>query len=69
MLNKYCTHGKEKECKFIPVAGHGGQYGSDTSRLPHFLENRLTDGSEVVSLKPRSPFTSRKIPRTQSVRG
>jgi hypothetical protein len=27
------------------------------SRLPHFLENRLTDSSEVVSLTHRPPFT------------
>jgi hypothetical protein len=27
------------------------------SRLPHFLENRLTDGGEVVSLTRRPPFT------------
>jgi hypothetical protein len=25
----------------------------ETSRLPHFLENRLTDGGEVVSLTRR----------------
>jgi hypothetical protein len=25
--------------------------------LPHFLDNRLTDGDEVVSLMRRSPFT------------
>jgi hypothetical protein len=24
--------------------------GFETSRLPHFLDNRLTDGGEVVSL-------------------
>jgi hypothetical protein len=29
----------------IPVTGCG-----DRSRLPHFLDNRLTDGDEVVSL-------------------
>jgi hypothetical protein len=34
------------------------------SRLPHFLDNRLTDVGEVVSLTPRPPFTPRKIPGT-----
>jgi hypothetical protein len=29
-----------------------------------FLDNRLTDGGEVVSLTPRLPFTPRKIPAT-----
>jgi hypothetical protein len=27
--------------------------GFKTSRLPHFLDNRLTDGGEAVSLKRR----------------
>jgi hypothetical protein len=27
------------------------------SKLPHFLDNWLTDGSEVVSLTHRPPFT------------
>jgi hypothetical protein len=27
--------------------------GRETSRLPHFLDNRLTDGGEVVSLTHR----------------
>jgi hypothetical protein len=31
---------------------------------PHFLDNRLTDGGEVVNLTPRPPFTPRKIPGT-----
>jgi hypothetical protein len=39
--------------KAIPVTGRGGPQGSETSRLPHFLDNRLTDGGEVVSLMRR----------------
>jgi hypothetical protein len=31
-------------------------YGCETSKLPHFLDNRLTDGGEV-SLTRRTPFT------------
>jgi hypothetical protein len=31
------------------------------SRLPHFLDNQLTDGDETVSLTHCLPFTSRKI--------
>jgi hypothetical protein len=34
----------------------------ETSRLPHFLDNRLTVGGEVVSLARRSHFTPWKIP-------
>jgi hypothetical protein len=38
----------------IPVTGRGGPYGCETSRLPHFLDNRLTDDGEVNSLTRRS---------------
>jgi hypothetical protein len=41
----------------------------ETSRLPHFVDNRLTDGGEVVSLTRWPPFTPRKIPVLISVRG
>jgi hypothetical protein len=50
--------------KTIPVTGRGGPYGCETSRLPHFLDSRLTDGVEVVSLTRRPPFTLMKIPGT-----
>jgi hypothetical protein len=36
----------------------------ETSRLPHFLDSRLRDGGEVVSLMRRPPFTPNKIPGT-----
>jgi hypothetical protein len=48
--------------KAAPVTGRGGPQGYETSRLPHFLDNRLTGGGEVVSLMRRPPFTPRKIP-------
>jgi hypothetical protein len=47
--------------KAIPVTSRGGPYVCETSRLPHFLDSRLTDGGEVVSLTRRLPFTPRKI--------
>jgi hypothetical protein len=50
--------------KAIPVTGREGPEGCETSRLPHYLDNRLTDGGEVVSLTRRPPFTPRKIPGT-----
>jgi hypothetical protein len=55
------TRMKEKG-KAIPVTGRGGPYGCETSRLPHILDSRLTDGGEDVSLTSRPPFTPRKIP-------
>jgi hypothetical protein len=55
---------KNKKVKTIPVTGRGGPLCCDTSSLLHFLDNRLTDGGEVVSLKHRPAFTPRKIPST-----
>jgi hypothetical protein len=39
-------------------------YIKGISRLPHFLDNRLKDGGEIVGLILRSPFTFKKIPGT-----
>jgi hypothetical protein len=50
--------------KAIPVTGCGGPYGCETLRLQHFLENRLTDGGEAVSLRRQLLFTPRKIAGT-----
>jgi hypothetical protein len=49
-----------KKGKATPVTGREGTLGCETSRLPHFLDNRLTDGGEVVSLTRRPPFTSQE---------
>jgi hypothetical protein len=46
-----------KKGKAIPVTGHGGPWGCEKSRFPHFLHNWLTDGGKVVSLTLRPPFT------------
>jgi hypothetical protein len=40
-------------CKAIHVTGRGGPYVCEMSRLPHFLDSRLIDGGEVVSLTRR----------------
>jgi hypothetical protein len=53
-----------KKDKAIPVTGCEGQEGCEMTRLPHFLDNWLTNGSEVVSLTRWPPFTPRKIPGT-----
>jgi hypothetical protein len=58
---------REEESEAIPETGRGGTQGSETSGLPHFLDNRLTDCSEV-SLMRRPPLNPRKIPGTP-VRG
>jgi hypothetical protein len=42
------SNGKRKgKCKAIPVTGSGVPQGCETSRLPHFLDNQLTEGGEV----------------------
>jgi hypothetical protein len=43
--------------KAIPVTGRGGPQDCETSRFPHLLDYRLTDGGEVVSLTRRPHFT------------
>jgi hypothetical protein len=48
---------KVKKGKVIPVTGHGGPQVCETSRIPHFLDSRLTDGAKVVSLTRRLPLT------------
>jgi hypothetical protein len=42
-----------KKVKAMPVTGLAGQKDCETSRLPHFLENQLIDGGEVLSLPRR----------------
>jgi hypothetical protein len=39
------------------VTGREDPLGCKTSRIPHFVDIRLTDGGEVVSLRHRPPFT------------
>jgi hypothetical protein len=46
--------------KAILVTDLEGPYGCETSRLPHLLDNLLTDGGEVVSLTRRQSFTHKE---------
>jgi hypothetical protein len=39
-----------KKGEAVTVTGHGGPWGCETSRPPHFLDSRLTVGGETVSL-------------------
>jgi hypothetical protein len=55
---------KWRQKKNICVTGLRGPQGCERSRLPHFLDNRLTDGGEVVILTCRPPFTPKKISGT-----
>jgi hypothetical protein len=51
---------EKKKGKAIPVRGRGGPHGCEKSRLLHFLDNRLRDGGEVVSLMCRPSFTPKE---------
>jgi hypothetical protein len=42
----------KKKCKVSPVTGRGGPHGCETLRLPHFVDNRLTDGAYEVADGP-----------------
>jgi hypothetical protein len=46
----------DKKGKDNPVTVRGGPQGCETSRFPHFLDDRLADGDEVT-LTSRPPFT------------
>jgi hypothetical protein len=50
-----------KKSKAIPVTGREDPYSCETSRLPHLLDTRVTDGVKVASLTRRQPFTPREI--------
>jgi hypothetical protein len=70
LLNRFgLNHVVTKQSKAIPVTGRGGPWGCETSRLPHFLDNRPTDGGEDVSLTHRPPFTPRKMSEAESTSG
>jgi hypothetical protein len=34
--------------KTLPVTGRGGPYGSEASKISHFVQNRLIDSGEVL---------------------
>jgi hypothetical protein len=56
---------KKVKGEAIPVTGRQGPQGCETLRLPHFLDNRLTDGGKVVTaLCNGCPLAPRKIPGT-----
>jgi hypothetical protein len=54
------SYSNKVKSKAISVTGRRGPKDCEKSRLPHFLDNRLTDDGEIVSLTRRPPFTIRK---------
>jgi hypothetical protein len=55
------VNGKEK--RKVLVTDRGGLWGSEMSRLPHFIDNRFNEDDEV-SLTLRPHFIPRNIPGT-----
>jgi hypothetical protein len=57
----HVSSGTFKDETFPSGGGGGGKaipvIGRETSRLPQSVDSRLTDGSEVVSLRRRPLFT------------
>jgi hypothetical protein len=64
MVNNKCERiWKEQvknEGKAIPVTGSEGLWSCEMLKLPHFLDNRLTDGGKVVNVTRRPPFTTQE---------
>jgi hypothetical protein len=50
VLKKHRSSLRVKESSSYPVTGHGSPQSCDTSRLPRFLDNQLTDGCKVSAL-------------------
>jgi hypothetical protein len=49
---------KSKKSKVIPVTSRGFPLSCETLRIPNFLNNRLRDGGEIVSLTSWPRFDS-----------
>jgi hypothetical protein len=45
----------------ISVTGRGGRVGCEMSRIPHCLDNRLTDGGQAISLTHAGTLYSPKV--------
>jgi hypothetical protein len=57
----YVMVGTDKKYEAIALTCRGGPHGCDTLKNHHFLDNRLTDGNESVSITRRPRFSSSNI--------
>jgi hypothetical protein len=55
-----CKHARTHTSKAIPVTGLGGLWGCKMLRIPHCLEDRLTDNGKTISLTRRPHCTPQK---------
>lgn len=58
----FCIRSVQNNCEAVPLRGRGDPVGCATSRLPYFLQNRLTYGGGIINLTRRQLFTLKKIP-------
>jgi hypothetical protein len=58
-----------RQSKAVLVKDLGSPQGCESSRHPHVLDNRLTDGGEAVSLTRRPPKTPQEVSSYSVVRG
>jgi hypothetical protein len=63
-----CSCYFRKKGKPISVTDLEGPYGCETSRLPHFIDNRLTYDGEIGSLRAGRPLPSGRFLLLLSVR-
>jgi hypothetical protein len=52
-----CNIKQQLKGNALHVTGRGSSHNCDTSRFPHFLYNRLTDGIDIVRHTLRAPLT------------
>jgi hypothetical protein len=45
----------------IRITERGGPYGCETQRIPHFLDNRMTEGGEVINPMSWPRFSLRRF--------
>jgi hypothetical protein len=60
-----CCRKDELKGKAALVAGRGGPWGCETSRLSHCINCRLTDGGKIVGPTHRQPYSPGNIPGTR----
>jgi hypothetical protein len=48
-----CTKQGQEKGKAILVTGREDPYGCETSKLPHLLDNHLTDGGKIATFYPQ----------------
>jgi hypothetical protein len=52
---------KEKKSKAILVIGRGGLQGCEILRLPHYIDNRITDAVRLSALRTGQALLPRNI--------